>query len=779
MAYENIPGVKATYLDGSFRTPTGSTQPKILVVAPAESGLSFELFNVANVRQAETEFGADTDLLKGVHEAVAQRADNVAVMRIGGTQGSLVLTDSAGGTLTITPEIRDDEAMDRYALILDGSGSENRIVVWDLLDEQFVYDSAEVLVLDEGTVEVVDTGLDLFSVGTLNDLTTYVSFADLVVGDFTAEGSATMATVVPTQGTDGQSGSLVEKYAALNTAYHLLDYRDADFVVPQGVYVDDANVVDSDAVANFFKGVPVAGSETDELGYVWQYIYRGKIYTYFTDSATYFTDLDTADFATATVDTDVVLTAAKTGVGGNGITYEATSLASGPTPIVTISEPDAESLSIVVQGNASDTTADVVTAINDALEAFTMANGELASTLVVATGGSGAAHTATEAETPLAGGLGSHALTHAELTGDTVPSDVTARFAAGQDAELREVNFAHQLGSFLEKASTTWKAMLGSISFKEPVALSRLAISNWAGSAAIYTIGPDGKTLIIDAPADNGSGILGNKFLAGMADAAGGFRNDAIPDAASSTDGLAFGGFIKTVGASLPNAADFPGHSYGVDSADEAKDSNNRPIDLGKHLLITYDWPIHRNAFNGGTAYRGTLSTLLVAKVATLPENQEPIGVNGRIGGITAPPRVHATQQDQLARIRAIGLRREDGVGLIVVSARTAAHPDSDWARLSTIRSVNRELEGIRRIAKPYIGKEFSAQKLVALQGAIDGYLQAERKAGFNQGARASISFNRSDRIVGRLKIKLRMVPPFSIETIDVETSLAADETEL
>ena len=37
----------------------------------------------------------------------------------------------------------------------------------------------------------------------------------------------------------------------------------------------------------------------------------------------------------------------------------------------------------------------------------------------------------------------------------------------------------------------------------------------------------------------------------------------------------------------------------------------------------------------------------------------------------------------------------------------------------------------------------------------------------------------RQSKIMGRLKVKVRMIPPFSIETIDVETSLAAEESEL
>ena len=92
---------------------------------------------------------------------------------------------------------------------------------------------------------------------------------------------------------------------------------------------------------------------------------------------------------------------------------------------------------------------------------------------------------------------------------------------------------------------------------------------------------------------------------------------------------------------------------------------------------------------------------------------------------------------------------------------------------------MNQHLSDLRRIAKPFIGKAFSAQQLMSLQSEIDAYLAEARGRGWNQGARAVASYTRSDKILGKLTLKLKMVPPFSIETITVQTSLAADESEL
>ena len=67
---------------------------------------------------------------------------------------------------------------------------------------------------------------------------------------------------------------------------------------------------------------------------------------------------------------------------------------------------------------------------------------------------------------------------------------------------------------------------------------------------------------------------------------------------------------------------------------------------------------------------------------------------------------------------------------------------------------------------------------VTSLQTAINGYLKSEQDAGIHQGARATLSYSRADRINGNLKIRLQIVPPFALETITITTSVAADASE-
>ena len=153
-------------------------------------------------------------------------------------------------------------------------------------------------------------------------------------------------------------------------------------------------------------------------------------------------------------------------------------------------------------------------------------------------------------------------------------------------------------------------------------------------------------------------------------------------------------------------------------------------------MLVTYDWPEIASGYRGNTRYRTCLPGILAGKLSILPENIEPIGVvNGDVGAVvrTSQNWIYPIIND-LSSIRAVGLRRARGTGRsIIVQCKTAAHPSSDFSRISTIRSVNRTVSGIRRIAEPYIGTPFSSTRLLSLQQAIDEFL-VEHVGGFNQG---------------------------------------------
>lgn len=795
MPYSNIPGTKAAYIDaGALSVNNRTGQPNILVIGPATSGDTLSRFNIAETSLAEAEFGSASPVMRAVHECIRQGADNISVIRAGGHAGKLTVTDSAGGTLTITTTFHDDDILDRYGLQVTVIDSVARYLVYDLVDRTYVYDSLNVLVeIDNGIVRVQDSN---FAPGaTLNASVvlpvSWTKLSAIATSSFDVSGaSVTISTVEALAGDDGVNPSLVERYAALDQAYLMLDYKDADHLLPVDAYIDCKNIVDiADSVMSksgapasatdyglFWSGPPAAGSDRDALGYLWRYIYRGASYVTFADQTDAYSFTRTA--ASYTGADALSITCTELGKGGNACTIEVQDDATGDA---TISFNSDGGVAIVVRADISGgaTSADVAGFINTAVAAFDTSTisafAKAPSELLGTATGDGTAAITVAANTNFTGGAGANIVHLQKNPHIARPAKVTSVYGNASDAQLREANFAHQLAEACYLGSTNWSTMLGAISYKEPeagsIAISSTAeaLADWAGDLPEY--GDNGIEKYIGASGDNGEGALGNKFLAG----AYGYRGHMLK-AESASSGYAYGGFIRTVGSALPNGEKWP---YGVNDADEAKDESGRVVDLGKHIHVTSAWPTHTNGFDGGSTYKGDLAAAFTGLLAVTPPAEEPIGVGSRLVGINGQ-NFHSTTLSDLAGIRAVGLRFDDTESVwIPTTAKTAAHPDSDYSRLSTIRIANLLISGCRQIAKGYIGKQFNPQVLLSLKSALDQFGLAQQAIGNAGKVKIALNYTRSERILGRLNIQVRFVPPFSIESVVVKTSVAADESDI
>lgn len=783
MPYEHIPGITVNLLDGGLRTVVSSNQPRILILGPAESGETNRIFTVSDLAELNREFGSTSKLAQKAHEAVGEGADRISVMRIGGRTGIVEIEDSASGaTLQIVPALRDNEVLERYSLVITTNADGNvRILIWDLVDGEWAYDSDEVHVLADERFEITLTGTwsDTQLCGSYafpSDSTQTPAFADL--DDAAMWGSHGDLTFTLTNGQDGNDMSWVELYAAFEEAYQSLDYREGDIVIPVGVYFDVPNIAEQDDGSHWeadtgtavhtpdFSSLP---SSTDTisnvLGWLWQYQYRGHVYTYFTDARFF----------------DWSLTASLEHSGGGAFTVLSVETGPGAKPIFIEIVGGATMGSAYAAIVTTDTEHTITVTIEDGVTTSDTIVAELTGTMsdyVTATVDTSGPMAAASIELVLAG----HYLTHEDLTGDYTPDAVHAKFLAGNNNQLREANFGHQLASFCHRSSVQWKDMLGVISVK-PLSgvgvprispFSRREISEWAGE--LPELSSFGTKMGVDSASDNGNGLLGNKFIGG----ASGYRYAGLDGYGDATDGLSFGGFGLTKGLSLPNEGSWV---YGVAPNDEILDSVGNPVDIGKHIFVTYDYPIITNGFNSGLAYRSTMEAAFAGKLAVTPENAEPIGpINGTFRTLSVPLKMAPTLSNALSSARVIGLLDDSRSGarrVTLVSCRTFAHPDTDYTRLSTIRCVNRHVRGIRNLAMPFIGQAFNSLTLTSLQQAIDGYLTSEKRAGFNSGAVARILYTRADRVAGRLNVELRLVPPFTLETITIRISLAAEESGL
>jgi hypothetical protein len=365
-------------------------------------------------------------------------------------------------------------------------------------------------------------------------------------------------------------------------------------------------------------------------------------------------------------------------------------------------------------------------------------------------------------------------MTHYDLTGQFIPEAVTARLVSfddglgGQDSgnvlaaelvaserEVREISFLHQSAQAAFKASTNYSQTLALIPTSAPKA-SNSGLREWAGEAPTYELDSTGELVV----KTEGSGIMGNKLLSGRK----GYRN-----------GKAFGGIILTNGNNLPNQI-----PYGIDDQDEARDDFGQAIDLGKHCIVVGAWGLVSNPENalrqgGRTGVASTIHVNAAPRICgilnSMPPGNEPIGpVNGRVFNFQPRYQTERAVLNDLAFVR-VCMIDESGV---ISSIYSAAHPTSDYRKISSTMAANAILGRLREVCAPYIGRAYKDEEIASLSQTIDGTMKAMVAEDYAQRIEVSLSASRFDRINGVLKASVTFVPPLSLEAINLEITLDA-----
>lgn len=275
MAYENLPGIEQTRLDGNLMIAEVSTDPVTLILGTAAQGYSETLYPVRRLNDAARVYGKEGTLIRGMYEANAGGAKNIRLFRIGATEAKL---EDVGGGITIETIEKDDSIGTAYSIFWDHSAG--RLRVWRVSDDSLVYDnypSYPLQAVDLGEVAV--SGSKAVG-GTWTDIGTI----DLPVTLAAADGLGGGTGAVYTAGTDGLNLSRMQMYEALYDAYQLLEDQRLDIICPMNVYLDDKNVMDltaaqiSTLALTSLSDYPDAGAVTDVLGKFYVEEYDGKNY---------------------------------------------------------------------------------------------------------------------------------------------------------------------------------------------------------------------------------------------------------------------------------------------------------------------------------------------------------------------------------------------------------------------------------------------------------------------------------------------------------------------
>ena len=333
----------------------------------------------------------------------------------------------------------------------------------------------------------------------------------------------------------------------------------------------------------------------------------------------------------------------------------------------------------------------------------------------------------------------------ADGTAEIFPSTGSADATHGIDGtvleltDFHEVNFGYQLGRFLYDCSVNYNDCTGVIGVQSPESNLAKDKALWVGTAPLLTLNSITGEYTVTT---NGTGLLGNKFMAGMV----GYRS-ALPG----------GGFILT-------DCEF------LDSGSEVLDENDVPIDLGKFFNVMTDWTLLSNSYQSSN-YVTSFATSYGGFYVEMPLTQGT--TNQTVSSAYMYFRIKATELDKLVAAGYTTLRLKPK-GLVVAKGLTAALATSDYTFLSTTRIVQEVVNAIREEVDPFLGKLMTDAQSKAAHVAAEGVLLKAKK-GMIRGYKPFEFFQTAAmRIAGEAIIDLTIYPAFELCSVTVNISLAA-----
>lgn len=308
--------------------------------------------------------------------------------------------------------------------------------------------------------------------------------------------------------------------------------------------------------------------------------------------------------------------------------------------------------------------------------------------------------------------------------------------------DFHEVNFSYQLARFLYEYGVNIVDASGTMGVLPPASASITDRARWLGKSPTWTYSTSTGEYTIASSGDDGTGLLGNKFMAGKA---------------AHRSGVFGGGFIATEGKFM-------------DSGAELLDVNDIPIDLGKSISITPDYPLLKNEFNQ-LGYIASFAASYAGFYSNRPVSSAP--TNKKVSNASIVYRQKLGNLNDLAGTGYTVLRNKSQ-GIVIADAPTAAMPNSDWKRLSTNRIVKSVIDGIRAAVEPFLGESLSQGKRGALQQAVEKVLLNAKKIGvLNDYRPFEIIQTPQMAVAGKVNVDLTLVPAFELRQITLTVSVS------
>jgi hypothetical protein len=839
--YNNLSGVDANYIDGSFAAITQALgSQSVLVAAGAEKGRSNTPFLIQDLGVASAAFGKDSDLVKAASQVANSTDLNIFAIRVGGKQSHFIIEkdipDSAEKEILvrISPVERGassnfDNVKVAFLPYTDGSILRQRVVLFDASTENAIFDSEEILSIDDTRFEVElnnDVGEIIVSKTTGYDATKLTSLAAFkTLGEQDARGvyivseleslkdliddAATISsnllvtpdaiTAAATSSTAGLAGASVEgssqissshceRFAAFESMYADVEDVAVDFMHFDKAYVD-------------VETIPASGVSAPEWQ-TWDEQYLGTAHKATINGQCYVTMFASPDPLSADHVVAGTITASRTIERG---AFESN--------CDVVAHAESRDLGLLLSLNDIR----IEHGATSSVEEYIGSDGRLkvnvkaaltgATANVVFNNGSFSAGTFTIAPFEI----------NTSTVKITIPEkviDLNGKQYADEASMIADYTTNVKLRVSLQnlfklngdasggvnpigKAVLTHFDLTGELIPEEAVeelmvlsngkyvlaedAYAREVNFGHQAASIAYTSSTEYKSSIAVVGTTKPRG--GRRQLNAWAGKAPEYALDTNGDLVVESNGTKFMGTKYLYGASSYRANEngnglaYGGFiqtikGFGIDSSDELEDERGIAVDLGKHLLVV---GAHGIVNIGGNEFISTnLGLKVIEKLASLPINEEPIGpVNGLLAGVSTTGAINSRA---LLNDIALGRVIMTGTDGSIANFRTAALPSSDYTRVSTIRAMNFVLDAMRSVSLKYLGKAFSDTQLAALDTELLGTMRAIKAEGIIQDGVVEISASRLDRINGRLNMRVQMIPPLSIEAISIDLVVSAPQ---
>lgn len=734
--YDNLASINLELLDGNLAASPAITGPVALVIATALSGKSNTPFIIDDFNKAAALFGASSTLIKAANELKLGGAQNVAVYRIGGVAASISGLFGALSEITTVEEAvglgtkysvyigpQTNNAGEACLIIFEGA----KIVYSNVPGSEVDLGKFVVVGFDEAFTHRIGTptapvALELALAGLKDD------YVMSVVGDGTAVGfNLTGATTAGTLITSVKVNGVLRSVGS-----GALDYNfnvGSDEVVFITAPANAATIEIAYSRPTTVVGATYrAGADNVNASYK-------KLYE-LVDAA--FLDLETTSATHIVVpealnDTPNI---ADGSVASNRLEYVYVTESSGElawtwSTVKNVYVPETQTVTFIdVAGGVTAFALPGIPDINTTVLTVTVNGG---AALVAGTGAGKYLYNATTDVVTLG-------------TATTLNDDIVITFTKpsieayaqlddnGQPiiaTRYSETNFTHRLGMFLDDLATNDKFVFGAIGTSQPIASTTAAVNAWLGTSPAIDI-----TGEITAA---GTGLLGNRFMAGTP--------TQVP------------GFYRT--------------DTGYPDGTVQYDTGGAPIDLGKFLSVvsavvsTPRSPIlglTARSVNAAAIYLGVLTNVQAGDSTT----------NRTIAGVTLPFLLKKTKVNEIAGKGYVAFL-DKGTAVVCASGELPTGPLSDYDYISTSITVADITNRIRVRLDPFLGKGLGPVQLAAMQTIVDAEFLVSVDAGAILKYSAQVILQSVVNGKGRVRIPYVVVPAFELREVNQSLVLAYD----